>query len=122
MGARSPVPTTPEPRMARVDSRTSRWTCDAFPVEVAESISRELGLSRVAGQVMARRGFAVEDARSFMRAGDSHDPTLLNDAAEACRLILAHVGRGGRIVVHGDYDVDGVCATAVMISALRRLG
>src|SRR3954447_3129618 len=108
--------------MTRVDSRPSRWTCDAFSVEVAESISRDLGMSRVAGQILARRGMAVDDARSFMRAADSHDPTLLNDAAEACRLILAHIGRGSRIVVHGDYDVDGVCATAVMISALRRLG
>src|SRR4051794_32631093 len=109
--------------MAAVDARPSRWTCDAVSVEAAESIARELGLSRVAAQVLARRGHdSPEAARSFMRAADSHDPTRLNDAAEACRLILAHVERGSRIVVHGDYDVDGVCATTVMISALRRLG
>src|SRR5215208_1700678 len=109
--------------MAHVDARPSRWTCDAFSVDAAESIARELGLSRVAGQILARRGHDTPDlARSFMRAGDSHDPTQLNDAAEACRLILAHVERGSRIVVHGDYDVDGVCATAVMVIALRRLG
>src|SRR4051812_29007496 len=109
--------------MARVDSRPSRWTCVAFSVGSAEGLSRELGLSRVAAQIMARRGFETpEDARSFLSASDSHDPTTLNDAAEACRLILAHVERGSRIVVHGDYDVDGVCATTVMVSALRRLG
>ena len=109
--------------MARVDARPSRWTCDAFSVDAAESIARELGVSRVAAQVLARRGHDTPDAaRSFMRATDSHDPAGLNDAAEACRLILAHLERGSRIVVHGDYDVDGVCATAVMISALRRLG
>jgi single-stranded-DNA-specific exonuclease len=109
--------------MARVDARPSRWTCDAFSVDAAEAISRELGLSRVAGQILARRGHDTPDlARAFMRAADSHHPTLLNDAAEACRLILGHIERGSRIVVHGDYDVDGVCATAVMISALRRLG
>jgi single-stranded-DNA-specific exonuclease len=109
--------------MARVDGRPSRWTCDASSVDAAEAIARELGLSRVLAQVLARRGHDTPElARSFMRAADSHDPTLLNDAAEACRLILAHIERGSRIVVHGDYDVDGVCATAVMISALRRLG
>ena len=109
--------------MARVDARPSRWTCDAFSVDAAEAIGRELGLSRVAAQVLARRGHDTPElARSFMRAGDSHNPTLLNDAAEACRLILSHVERDSRIVVHGDYDVDGVCATAVMVSALRRLG
>src|SRR4051794_15430314 len=109
--------------MARVDARPSRWTCDAFSVDAAESIAHQLGLSRVAAQVLARRGHDTPElARSFMRGADSHDPTLLNDAAEASRLILAHVGRGSRIVVHGDYDVDGVCATAVMITTLRRLG
>src|SRR4051794_33740615 len=109
--------------MARMDARPSRWTCDAFSVDAAESIGHALGLSRVAAQVLARRGHDTPVlARSFMRGADSHDPALLNDAAEASRLILAHVGRGSRIVVHGDYDVDGVCATAVMISALRRLG
>ena len=109
--------------MARVDARPSRWTCDAFSVDAAESVARELRLSRVAAQVLARRGYETPDAaRAFMRAADNHDPTALNDVAEACRLILAHVARGSRIVVHGDYDVDGVCATAVMIAALRRLG
>ncbi|HEX6714070.1 MAG TPA: single-stranded-DNA-specific exonuclease RecJ [Thermoleophilaceae bacterium] len=106
-----------------MDARPSRWTCDAFSVDASEAIARELGLSRPAAQVLARRGHDTPElARSFMRAADSHDPTLLNDAAEASRTILAHIARGSRIVVHGDYDVDGVCATAVMISALRRLG
>src|SRR3954452_7412035 len=121
-GADSVVPSPPEPRMARVDSRPARWTCDAFSVQSAESIVRELGLSRASAQVLARRGYDAEAARSFLRAADSHDPTTLNDAAGACRLILGHIERGSRIVVHGDYDVDGVCATAVMVSALRRLG
>ena len=122
-GANSPIPSTLKPRMTRVDGRPSRWTCDPFSVEAAEAIGRELGLSRVAAQVLARRGHDTPElAGAFMRAGDSHDPGLLNDVAEACRLILDHVARGSRIVVHGDYDVDGVCATAVMVTALRRLG
>src|SRR4051794_35350836 len=109
--------------MARVDSRPSRWTCDSFSVAAAETLSRELGISRVAAQVLARRGHDTPGvARSFLRATDSHDPSTLNDAAEACRLILAHIERRSHIVVHGDYDVDGVCATTVMVSALRRLG
>src|SRR3954453_11948313 len=109
--------------MARVDARPSRWTCDAFSADAAEAVAHELGLSRVAAQVLARRGHDTPElARAFMEAADSHDPALLNDAAEACRVILGHVSRRSRIVVHGDYDVDGVCATAVMVSTLRRLG
>ena len=41
---------------------------------------------------------------------------------EACEVVLGHIARGSRIVVHGDYDVDGVCSTAILVSALRRLG
>ncbi len=41
---------------------------------------------------------------------------------EAAARILAHVERGSRITVHGDYDVDGVSATAVLVRALRTLG
>src|SRR3954470_2435813 len=109
--------------MTRVDARPSRWTCDSLSIDTAECISRELGLSRVAAQVLARRGHeSAAAAREFLEADEQHGPTLLNDAAGAARLILGHVERGSRIVVHGDYDVDGVCATAVMISALRRLG
>ena len=37
-------------------------------------------------------------------------------------LIERHIRRGSRIVVHGDYDVDGVCATAIMVRALRARG
>ena len=37
-------------------------------------------------------------------------------------MILGHVARGTRITVHGDYDVDGICSTAVLVRALRELG
>ncbi len=40
----------------------------------------------------------------------------------ALDLIWRHVRGGSRIVVHGDYDVDGVCATAVLVRALQALG
>ena len=43
-------------------------------------------------------------------------------SSAAAELILGHVGRGSRIAVHGDYDVDGVCSTAILVRALRALG
>src|SRR4051794_41366737 len=42
--------------------------------------------------------------------------------AEAVELVRGAVAAGGRITVYGDFDVDGVCATALMVSTLRRLG
>ena len=41
---------------------------------------------------------------------------------EACEALLRHVAAGSQIVVHGDYDVDGVCSTAILVRALRGLG
>src|SRR4051794_3296834 len=109
--------------MARVDGRPSRWTSRPYSFAAADALTRELGVSRPVAAVLARRGYeTAADARAFLDPQDRHDPSLLGDMAEACRVVLDHVGRGTRIVVHGDYDVDGVCATAVLVRALRRLG
>ena len=42
--------------------------------------------------------------------------------AEVCERIRAAIAAGRRITVHGDYDVDGVCSTAILVRALRELG
>jgi len=101
----------------------ARWSCDPCSSDATEAVARELGLARPAAAILVRRGHDTpEKARAFLAADERHPATLLGDAAEACRTILGHVAAESRIVVHGDYDVDGVCATTVMVSALRRLG
>ncbi len=50
------------------------------------------------------------------------EPGALPGVPAACDLIRRHVGEGSRIAVFGDYDVDGVCSTAMMIRTLRALG
>ncbi len=86
-------------------------------------LQRELGIGTVLAQVLVRRGFAdPADARSFLAAADRHDPSELAGIDGALAAIRAQLARGGRITVHGDYDVDGICATAIMVRALRALG
>jgi single-stranded-DNA-specific exonuclease len=109
--------------MARVDGRPSRWASRPYDFASADALTRELGLSRTAAAVLVRRGHDTPArARAFLDPQDRHDPAALGDMVDACRVILGHVQRGSRIVVHGDYDVDGVCATAVLVRALRELG
>jgi len=92
-------------------------------VAAADRLSQELGLSATSSAILARRGHRdPEEARRFLRADDRHDPSAFAGMEVACRLILDHVERGSRIVVHGDYDVDGVCSTAIVVRALRALG
>jgi len=62
-------------------------------------------------------------ARAFLAAeGSLHDPLRLGAMGDACALIEAAIASGGTIVVHGDYDADGICATAVAVEGLRALG
>src|SRR4051794_27400592 len=109
--------------MSRMPDRPSRWSAAPYPVARAVRLSEELDLPLEVATVLARRGFETpERAREFMEAERREDPATLPGAAGACELILDHVGRGSPIVVHGDYDVDGVCSTALMIETLRALG
>ena len=57
-----------------------------------------------------------------MRRLPEYDPFLLGDVREACERIRTAIAAGTRICVHGDYDVDGICATAVAVLHLRELG
>jgi single-stranded-DNA-specific exonuclease len=104
-------------------SRPTRWACEPYDVDLAERLAAGLGLSRPVGVVLARRGFeSVDEARAFMAAEDRHDPLTLPGVPAAVDLILGHVRRGSRIAVFGDYDVDGVCSTAILVRTLRALG
>src|SRR3954447_17352676 len=72
---------------------------------------------------LARRGYrTVDAARRFLEAREEHDPLEFDGIEEVCERILGVVHRGGRITVHGDYDVDGVTSTAILVSTLRSLG
>jgi len=94
--------------------------CD--PVAV-ERLRAELGCSRTFAQVLVRRGLGEPDAaRAFLAADEAHDARAFAGMDDAVALILRHVAAGSRITVHGDYDVDGVCATALLQRALQRLG
>jgi single-stranded-DNA-specific exonuclease len=89
----------------------------------ALTLQRELGIGMVLAQVLVRRGLAnPDDARSFLAAADRHEPSELAGIDGALDVIRGQIERGGRITVHGDYDVDGICATAIMVRALRALG
>src|SRR3954467_9485969 len=86
-------------------------------------LEHELGVSHVVAQVLVRRGFADPGAaRAWLEAGERHEATAFCGLDEAVALIRRHVAAGSRITVHGDYDVDGVCSTAILVRALRALG
>ena len=106
-----------------MQSKPSRWRSDPYEVAAGRALARGLGVSPVVGAILARRGFGeLEEAQRFLAAGESHDPRTLPGVPAACELILRHVERGSAIAVFGDYDVDGVCSTAMLMRTLRALG
>jgi single-stranded-DNA-specific exonuclease len=73
--------------------------------------------------VLVRRGLAdPADARAWLAAREEHEPSAFAGIDVAVGLIGRHVTAGSRITIHGDYDVDGVCSTAILVRALRGLG
>src|ERR671937_1569831 len=100
------------------------WTIRPCPHRQAEALAQELGLSEITASVLVRRGYGDSDAARAFLAGEQPllDPYLLPDMAAAVERIRAAVERGERICVHGDYDVDGICATVLAILILRELG
>ena len=95
----------------------------AYDLAAAAALGHELGVSHVLAQVLVRRGLSdPAAAREFLHPREAHDPGAFEGIDQAVATIERHVRAAGRIVVHGDYDVDGVCATAVTVRALRSLG
>jgi single-stranded-DNA-specific exonuclease len=89
-----------------------------------EALARGLEVSEALATVLVRRGYVdVDRARAFLEAGlPEHDPFRLGDMREACDAILGAIADGTSICVHGDYDADGICATALAVLILRELG
>ncbi|HEV2857461.1 MAG TPA: single-stranded-DNA-specific exonuclease RecJ [Solirubrobacterales bacterium] len=103
-------------------------TIAAFAVEPysyveARALREELGLSEPVAVTLVRRGYRTpEQARAFLAADESHPPAAFADMERVVERVRTALADGRRITVHGDFDVDGVCATAVMVRTLRGLG
>ena len=100
-------------------------TWELAPCSYAEvrRLAEALAVDEVTASVLVRRGYAdPEDARRFLAgAMPGHDPFALGDMPEAVETLRAAIAAGSRICVHGDYDADGICATALAVLLLREL-
>ena len=94
------------------------------PRSEVRKLATALGVGDATAAVLVRRGYGDPDsARAFLAAEPpGHDPFRLGDVEAACALVRKTIAAGGRLCVHGDYDADGICATALAVSALRELG
>jgi single-stranded-DNA-specific exonuclease len=90
--------------------------------EQAQALAAELRLPGLVGQLLCQRGVEDSDsARSYLdpKLTDLHDPNLLPGCDEAARRLVDAVRAGEQIVIYGDYDVDGITATAILYHAIK---
>ena len=103
-----------------------RWLVAAEPdPAVVQLLAQGLQVTPALAVLLAQRGLATpEAARRFLRPvlEDLSDPFRLTGRANAVDTIATVIRTGGGILVHGDYDVDGQCATVLLTRALRAAG
>ena len=91
----------------------------------AQALAGALGVSPIIGQILLNRGFSdVETARQFLHPSllMLHDPALIAGMETAAKRIADAIRAGEKIVIYGDYDVDGITATATLWHAITILG
>ena len=103
-----------------------RWRLEPAPDPAhAAALTRELGVPTVFAALLAGRGLGdPAAARRFLKPSrdDLCDPALLPDIGRAVDRLAGAVRRGETILVHGDYDADGLCAAAIATRVLRMAG
>ncbi len=103
-----------------------KWTIGKPDPKAAETLSHQGGLTHICASVLASRGIdTMEKAADFFNQGGGEilsDPFLIRDMREAADALLTAVDEGKRICVYGDYDCDGITATAVLYSYLECMG
>ena len=99
------------------------FRADPYDYGEVRRLSAELALAEPVAITLVRRGYrTVDAARRFLEARESHDPFEFDGMEEVCEQVLAVARRHGRITIHGDYDVDGISSTAILVSTVRSLG
>ncbi len=102
-----------------------RWTHTPLVADEIEALSKRAGVSRVLAELLLRNGLRDADAAAGFLSpalAGLNDPFLLKNIEAAATRLRHAIAHRESIVVLGDYDVDGVSSTALLVMVLRRFG
>ena len=105
--------------------KTKRWVIAAPDEARVRALAAAGGYAPLTAAVLSARGIDTPDAAAAYLSCDTaglQDPLLLADMGKAVAVVEGALQRGERIVVYGDYDVDGVTATCTLVDYLRGRG
>jgi len=101
-----------------------RWKIQEADPSAVQALQSSLGISEIICRILVQRNIITFDqARHFFRPqlADLHDPWLMKDMDKAVGRIQSAFRRGEKILVYGDYDVDGTTAVACLYDFLRKI-
>src|SRR5271165_5408855 len=102
-----------------------RWMWRGGEDRIGLGIAQRMGLPEIVGRLLAARGVGIDAAGHFLDPtlrALLPDPSVLIDMDVAADRLASAVQRGETVGVFGDYDVDGACSAALMVTLLRQLG
>jgi len=102
-----------------------RWMLPPECREPARELARQLGITEPASRVLIRRGYTTEEqATRFLwpNIADLHSPALLKTLPDGARRLNQAIRDGERILLYGDYDVDGTMAVVILTKAIEVCG
>ncbi len=118
-----------DPALATSDgarrARTKVWQLLPHDAAAIENLGRALRVSPIVAQLLINRKITDHRAaETFLACPMSglHEPELLPGVPEACERILSAIAANKKICIYGDYDVDGVTGTAILLTCLKHLG
>ena len=100
-----------------------KWKIQKSDQNLVKELTQELGVNKIIAHLLVLRGISTfDEAKKFFRPqiSDLHDPFLLKGMDKAVERIELALKRGEKILVYGDYDVDGTTSVAMMYSYLNR--
>lgn len=100
-----------------------RWMLKTTKVNVDE-VAREAFISKYIAKILINRNiYDIKEIEAFLRGSldDLNDPFLMADMDKGTAIINDAIKAGKKIVIYGDYDVDGVCSTVILYKALEHL-
>ncbi|MEN8262477.1 MAG: single-stranded-DNA-specific exonuclease RecJ [Nitrospirota bacterium] len=101
------------------------WVVNKTNPEFLQYLSASASISPAFAQVLVSRGMNdAESIKNFLNPSfqDIHDPFLMPDMDKAVKRLKEAVDKNETVLVHGDYDADGITSTALLVSVFRRLG
>lgn len=104
--------------------RKEKWLIQAKKADF-DILGKTFGISPVLARIIRNRGYETNEGFELYLHGsekDMHSPWKMKDMKQSVELILEKIREKKKIRIIGDYDIDGVCATYILVDGLKKIG